>query len=107
MTPLTKPISRVTAKTVANRQVVLTIAPCGAQQEARIGLRLLGSRKQYVVLLSDIYRMAALWHGQKEASARREARKNGIPWSRARLAFNRKNSIEKNPKQPIDSSDEL
>lgn len=96
-TLLTKPVSRETAKVVSGSPVILTIAPCGSQSEARIGVRLKGSRAQYVVLLSDIYRLAALWHGQREAAAKRAARQAGIPWRRARLAFIRSNSITSEP----------
>ena len=93
LTLLIKPVSRVTAKIIRQRAVILTIAPCGAQDEARIGVRLKGERTQYVVNLSDLYRVAALWHGQKEAAAKREARRAGIPWRRARVAFMKLNSI--------------
>lgn len=93
MTKLTKPVSRVTNKRISGRDVIVTLAPAGAQNEALIGLRLKGKRTQYVVALSDIYRMAALWYGQKEAKAKREARKNGIPWKRAKLEFTKANSI--------------
>lgn len=89
MTTLTKPVSRETAKKVGARPVIITIAPAGSQSEALIGLRLKGTRTQYVVALSDVYRMAALWHGQKEAKARREARKNGISWRIAKKEFTR------------------
>ena len=93
MTILTKPVSRKTAKTVQGRAIVLTIAPCGSQPEARIGLRLAGRRTQYVCTLSDIFRVAALWHGQREAAAKRAARKNGIGWRVAKKTFQRENSI--------------
>jgi IS5 family transposase len=93
MTKLLKPVSRQTNKRVNGRPVVLTIAPCGSQDEALIGVRLLGTRRQYVVRLSDVYRVAALWHGQKESSARRDARKCGVSWARARKAFYQQNSI--------------
>lgn len=87
MTPLTKPVSRVTSKTYRNRPVVVTLAPAGSQSEALIELRLLGERTRYVVALSDLYRMAALWHGQKEAAAKRQARKDGVPWRTAKKHF--------------------
>lgn len=93
MTPLNKPVSRVTRKVVGRRPVVLTIAPCGAQDEARIGVRLLGTRTQYVCTLSDLYRIAALWHGQREAQARKQARRDGIPWKSAKKKFTAENSI--------------
>lgn len=93
MTRLTKPVHRVTEKTFSGRNVVITIAPAGSQSEALIGLRLLGTKTQYVVALSDIYRMAALWHGQKEAKAKREARKNGISWRYAKREFVKANRL--------------
>lgn len=93
MTHLLKPVSRQTAKLYGNRAVIVTLAPCGAQSEALIGLRLKGKRTQYVCALSDVYRMAALWHGNKEATARRTARKQGIPWKQAKKQFTAANSI--------------
>lgn len=93
MTTLTKPVSRETAKKIGSRPIIVTLAPCGSQSEARIGLRLKGKRTQYVCALSDVYRMAALWHGQKEAAAKRAARKAGEPWKQAKKRFNRENSI--------------
>ena len=92
-TLLTKPVSRQTAKIVAGSPLILIIAPCGSQAEARIGFRVKGSRKQYVMLVSDVYRYAAMQYGQKEAAAKRAARKAGIPWRKARQAFLRENSI--------------
>lgn len=93
MTKLSKPVSRETAKTISGRAVILTISPLGGQSEARISVRLAGLRTQYVVSLSDLYRVSALWHSQREAAARRCARKNGIPWKRARKQFISENSI--------------
>lgn len=92
-TPLTKPVSRETARRVQGREIIVTLAPCGSQPEARIGLRLKGTRKQYVGAVSDLYRILALWHGQKEASAKRTARKSGIPWRTARKQFIAENTI--------------
>ena len=93
MTTLTKPISRETAKLISGRAVILTLAPCGAQSEARIGLRLKGKRTQYVCALSDVYRMAALWHGQKIAEAKKHARKFGVAWRIAKKQFDKANKI--------------
>jgi len=87
MTKLTKPISRETNRAVGSRPIIITVAPARSQNETLIGLRLKGQRTQYVCALSDIYRMAALWHGQKEAAAKRQARQNGVPWRMARKAF--------------------
>lgn len=92
-TTLTKPVTRETSKTVSGRNVIVTLAPCGAQSEARIGLRLKGKRTQYVCALSDVYRMAALWHGQKEQAAKRAARKNGVSWRVAKKKFLADNTI--------------
>lgn len=93
MTKLSKAVSRITEKRIGSRNVIVTLAPAGSQSEALVGLRLKGKRTQYVCALSDIYRMAALWHGQKEASARRTARKNGVPWKQARKQFLAGNTI--------------
>jgi hypothetical protein len=93
MTPLTKPVSRITSKVIRNRAVIVTVAPCGSQSEARVGFRLAGERTQYVALVSDLYREVARWHGQREAAAKRQARRDGIPWRVARKAFLRSNSI--------------
>lgn len=93
MTLLSKPITRETARKYSRRAVIVTLAPCGSQEEALIGFRLKGKRTQYTCALSDLYRLAALWHGQKEAAAKRSARKNGVPWRTARKAFIAANSI--------------
>jgi len=93
MTKLTKPLERETGKTYGSRAVIVTLAPSGSQNEALIGFRLKGKRTQYVCAVSDVYRMAALWHGQKEASAKRVARKNGLSWKVAKKQFTAANSI--------------
>lgn len=93
MTKLTKPVARETNKTYNSRAVIVTLAPAGSQAEALIGLRLKGTRTQFICAVSDIYRTAAMWHGQKLTAAKREARKNGIPWRIAKKEFVRKNSI--------------
>lgn len=93
MTKLSKPVSRETNKKYGNHSVIITLAPAGAQDEALIGLRLKGKRTQYVVALSDLYRLAALQHGNKEAHAKRNARKQGIPWKQAKKAFLRSTQI--------------
>ena len=92
-TILTKPVSRETTRKVGLQPIILTLAPCGSQNEARIGLRLKGTRTQYIAALSDLYRVLALWHGQKEAAAKRAARKAGIRWRAARKQFLKDNSI--------------
>lgn len=93
MAKLTKPVSRETGKTYAGRPVIVTLAPAGSQNEALIGLRLKGTRTQYVVALSDVYRLAALWYGQRESKAKRDARRAGISWRTARKAFMAANRI--------------
>lgn len=93
MTKLTSNVTRETARTYNRRPVIITLAPAGSQNEALIGLRLKGERTQYVVALSDIYRLAALWHGQKEAVAKRAARKQGIPWRLAKRDFQKSNNL--------------
>ena len=93
MTKLNKPISRETARQSSHRNIIVTLAPAGSQPEALIGFRLKGTRTQYVCALSSVFQMAALWHGQKEARAKREARKNGVSWKTAKKQFTVANSI--------------
>lgn len=93
MTKLTKPVQRETAKHYGSRAVIVTLAPAGSQSEALIGLRLKGTRTSYVLALSDLYRLGAVWHGQKLAAAKRQARHAGVPWRVARKQFNAVNSI--------------
>lgn len=90
---MTKPVSRLTKKTDRGRPIIVTIAPAGSQDDARIGLRRKGERTQYIVMVSDVYRLAALWHGNKERIAKSAARRAGIPWRRAKKKFNEENSI--------------
>lgn len=92
-TPLNKPVIRETNKVVSGRPVILTIAPAGSQSDALIGLRLKGTRTQYVTALSKLYIMAAMWHGEKLKAAKKAARKNGIAWRIAKKQFERDNSI--------------
>jgi hypothetical protein len=84
VTPLTKPVVRRTRKRVQRRDVVVTLAPAGSQEEALIGLRLAGTRTQYVVSLTDVYILAAQIHARRVAAAKRAARQQGIPWKRAK-----------------------
>ena len=93
MTALTKPVSRQTAKLIGSLPVIVTIAPCGSQQDARVAMRLKGRRTQYVCLLSDLYRIAAMWHGQKLAEVKKQARRHGIAWRIAKKQFDRQNRI--------------
>lgn len=96
-TPLTKPVHRVSNKKVSGKNIVITLGPGTGKRDDLIGVRLLGERTQYVVTISDLYRVAAMWHGQKEAIAKRAARKSGIPWSRAKKDFIKNNTIQKPP----------
>lgn len=93
MTRLTKPVHRLTNKKDGKYRVVVTLAPAGSQDEALIGLRLLGRRRMFVVKLSDIYRRAAQDYGIKEAAAKRAARKHGIPWRKAKKDFVKEHSL--------------
>ena len=93
MTKLLSPVRRETAKTVAGRPVIVTLANCGGQSEARIGVRLKGKRTQYTTTLSDLYRVLAMWHGAKELAAKRAARRDGVPWRFAKRKFAAANSI--------------
>lgn len=93
ITELTKPVTRATNKKVAGRDVIITVAPLGGQDEARIGFRLRGKKSQYVMLLSDAYRYAAIIHANKEKRARSEARKNQVPWRHAKKKFVEENTI--------------
>lgn len=92
-TELTKNVSRKTAKIISGRAVIVTLCPLGIQSDARIGVRLAGLRTQYTVLLSDLYRVAAFWHSQKEAAAKRAAKKAGEKWKYAKKKFQAENSI--------------
>jgi hypothetical protein len=94
MTTLDKPIRRVTDTEYIGRPIVVTLAPVGgSQSETNVGFRLKGKRTQYVVGLSVLFRYAAQLHAQKEAIAKRAARKNGIPWKKAKKQFVLDNSI--------------
>lgn len=92
-TKLTKPVSRETSKIVSHRPIIVTLAPSGSQSEALIGLRLKGQRTGYVCALSSIFTLAAMWHGQKVSAAKKEARRNGEPWSKAKKRFDAANRI--------------
>lgn len=93
MTKLTKAIERETKRQFSRRPVIVTVAPCGSEDEALIGMRLKGTRTQYVAAVSALYRILALWHGNKEKQAKKEARKQGISWRIARKTFQRANTI--------------
>lgn len=105
-TRLTKPVHRVTNKMIGKLPIVITISPGTEKRDDLIGLRLLGTRTQYVVTVADLYRIAALWHGQKEAGARRVAHREGEPWKMAKRRFVRDNSIPKPPRKINPPSEE-
>lgn len=90
-TKLNRLVSRETNRKFNRRPVIVTLAPSG--DETLIGFHLKGTRTQYICTLDSIYRMAALWHGNKVARARREARKNGEPWRKAKKRFDSINRI--------------
>lgn len=104
-TKLQRPVIRATAKRIQGRPIIVTLAPLGGQDEALVGLRLQGTRTEYVCRLSDLYRVAALWHGQKVQAAKRKARKDGVPWKDAKRQFTRANRIPVRP-QPRKSTHE-
>lgn len=87
MTRLEKEISRQTQKEVRGKPIVITLIPGTDKREPMIALRLKGERLEYRGTLSDLYRVLALWHGNAERNARREAKKNGVPWRTARKQF--------------------
>lgn len=62
-------------------------------------LRLKGRRAGYVVTLADVYRVAAMWHGNKEKAARTEARRNQIPWRIAKKKFYALPPMPRRPKK--------
>ena len=77
MTTLQKPVTRATVKPFAHyrRQIVITLIPGTESRDELIGFRLKGTRETMLARVADLYRMAALWHGQKKSNARRAARK--------------------------------
>lgn len=93
MTELTSPVRRLTKAKYGKKRVVVVLAPAGATDDAFIVFRLIGRRTQYVTAVSTLYRIAALWHGNKLASAKREARKRGVQWRKAKRQFERDNHI--------------
>lgn len=93
MTKLEKPVTRETTRVERGRNIIITIAPCGSQNESRVGLRLKGKRTQYVASLSWLYQRMAENHAWKEKAARKVARKNGIAWKQAKKQFVKENSI--------------
>ena len=93
MTALSSPVRRVTAARYCSRNLVVIIAACGGQPEARIGVRQKGKRTAYTATVSDFYRWAASLYAAKERSAKRAARKQGLPWKQAKKRFIAENTI--------------
>ena len=52
-------------------------------------MRLLGERTHYTGLVSDLYRILALWHGPKIAKAKAQAHREGVLWRIAMQTFQR------------------
>jgi len=91
MTSLTKKVVRLTDQKYGKRRIVVTLAP--VKTETFIGMRLKGKRTQYVVALSSLYRLGALWHGDKIKRAKAAARKLGVPWRVAKKEFERQHRL--------------
>lgn len=91
MTKLSKPVARVTTKDFGHykRPIVITLIPGTADRDAFIAMHLKGTREKYLGRVPDLFRLLALWHASKLATAKRAARKNGIPWRQARRDFQR------------------
>lgn len=95
MTTLLKPVSRVTARNFKHykRPLAITLIPGTETRDDLIAFRLKGTRAAIPARVVDLYTMAALWYGQKMATAKRQARKDGVPWAKARKQFLRDNKI--------------
>jgi hypothetical protein len=93
MTRLQKTVWRETAATYQGREVQIGLAPLGSQPDGMLALKLKGRRTQFLLRVSDVFRMGALWHGNKERQAKAAARKAGIPWKRAKRDFDKENKI--------------
>lgn len=83
MTPLTSTVFRVA--NIGSRRYVVGLHP--SVKESLVSIRELGRRTAYVVPLSTIRVHAALAYGRAEQAAKREARKNGVPWKTAKRIF--------------------
>jgi hypothetical protein len=87
LTLLSTTLARLTPIEGIRKPVVVTLHPCGGNRDALLSFRPARSRVRYVLRLADCYRLAALWHGNKERAAKSAARKEGVPWRTARKAF--------------------
>lgn len=95
MTPLSKAIHRVTLQPFMHyrQQIVITLIPGHGVRDDMIAMRLKGTRCPMLARVADVYRVIALWHGNKERIAKAKARKEGIPWRKAKRDFIKSNSI--------------
>jgi len=93
-TDLNKSVSRRTALRIQRRPIIVTVAPLGSQEDAMLGMRQQRSRVMYTGRVSDVYRVLALWHANKEKSARKAAKAAGIPWRVAKRKFIAENTIK-------------
>ena len=66
------------------RPIVIGLHPVRDSGEALITLRLQGTREPLVGRISDVYRFLAAAQAQRLSKAKKEARKNGVPWKRAK-----------------------
>ena len=92
-TKLNSAVHRETNRRYQGRNIIVTLAPVGLESEALIGFRLKGKRTQYICAVSALYTIAAMWHGQKLATAKKQARKDGISWRTAKKSFDKNNRI--------------
>lgn len=83
MTALTSTVFRVVA--IGRKRYALGLHP--RVDETLISIREVGRRVGYVLPISTVRVHAALAFGRAEAAAKREARKNGVPWRVARRVF--------------------
>ena len=93
MTKLSTKVCRETANEYQHRPIIVSLCPLGAQKDRLLGFRLKGTRTTYIASVAAIFRIAALGYAQREAAAKRAARKAGIPWKTARKQFLAANSI--------------
>jgi hypothetical protein len=93
MTRLTSPVRRITKAKYGKNSIVVTLASAGVTADAFVVFRLLGKRTQYITTVSTLYRLAALWHGQKVTISKRAARKEGVSWRVAKKQFERDNRV--------------
>jgi hypothetical protein len=83
MTALTSTVFRVV--NIGAKRFVFGIHP--NVKESMVSIREMGRRVGYVLPVSTVRVHAALAYGRAEAAAKREARKNGVPWRFAKRVF--------------------